>query len=1359
MPTRTVDFFDTTHGINLGTASLSGGMATLSTSLLAVGNDTIEASYSGDADFQATLASTSISASIPVSNATSNVALQADTESDALNAVAAVNAITSQSPPITVTLTLAPGTYQDLPCAPPAGVTLDVNGTVVDGGDTVTIYGGSPAVTVGGSGNVVVQNVILTTSTAAPTVLVNSGNVTLIGDDLQSTGTAATVISQTGGSLTLQDDTVQSTGDAETDISSSGGTLDLGTPSDPGGNLLIAAAGSAASLIQISGSGSVSSYGNTSEAAGSPVPSLVADLTAAPDPTVDGQQATFTATVQGVSGGGTVQFYVDGSSFGQAVATDLNGQATLATPALAVGTHTVTAVFQGSGGSLDFGPVTQIVNGLTTSTTLAAASAAVVYGSPVTFTATVSPAPPDGELVTFTDGSTTLGTAPLMSGTASFTTTTPLSLGTHVIRATYNGDGTYLPSSTAIAPNSIITTVAGGGNGDGGPAGIATVSGWNYEPGSIAVDPAGNTFIVDSGTNRVREINAETGIITTVAGDGSTTYNGDGIPATLAGLNPVSVAVVPAGVLSPDELLLIADMDNNRVREVDLTTGLISTVAGSGGSGPAGDGGAATVAELLQPMQVAVDGAGHLFIADQGGMIVREVNLTANPVAVPSDVLPGGELEPGEIATVAFAGQSPSQNSNSFQWGGFGWSGVSQGFPANDYVNSTFNGVAIAVDASGNYLFVGALGEYAVGVIDLSTGRFVAAATNGPSSGFLISLAVDSNDNLFVAYPAQSEEIAEYAAVNRWDNPIDFYDEATINPTTNLPIEPVQSITTDSDGDVYAAESNVAPIAVQELSPAGAVLSSMTFSGDEDGEAATSASIGPADAVTDPSGNVLIADCVDSVIREVDASTGQISTVAGNWSAGFSGDGGPATDAALSFPSAIAMDENDDLLFVVDSGNGAIREVNLSTTAVPLPNGVNNGLLAPGQIATILGGPSSVDGVSLSFPPNGYDNSSAIAYDQNYGILYVGDNGDNRILAYNPSSTATATLPNGSSLGPGAVAVVAGDVNGMGGYTGDGGPATGALLYGPAALAVDAAGNVYFTGGPNEVFTGGPSMVREINRGTTNIDGTTLQPGDISTIAGNGTAGYCGDGGLATAAELNDPQGLAVDSEGNLYISDTGNSVVREVYAGTGQIATVAGLGIAGIGDGGAAIDAQLTPWGLSFDSSGDLLISTLSTTPDNSYSRVREILSGEQVTVQAGTTTTISGPANSQAVSGEPLTFTATVAWDEPGSPPAAPNAAPTGIVEFIDQTTGAVLGTASLTTQTATSSTGSFTTSALCAWQRQRHRHLRRRCELQRQCQQQPCHGDRERHVRIESSDGDWSGVQYHAANQRQRGSAKRH
>ena len=135
------------------------------------------------------------------------------------------------------------------------------------------------------------------------------------------------------------------------------------------------------------------------------------------------------------------------------------------------------------------------------------------------------------------------------------------------------------------------------------------------------MDSAGDLFIADTGNNVVREVNASTGAITTVAGNGTAGYSGDNGPATAAELaSPAGVAVDSAGDL------FIADTGNNVIREVNLSTGMITTVAGNGTDGYSGDGGQATAAELNDPEGVAVDSAGDLFIADTGNNVIREVN-------------------------------------------------------------------------------------------------------------------------------------------------------------------------------------------------------------------------------------------------------------------------------------------------------------------------------------------------------------------------------------------------------------------------------------------------------------------------------------------------------------------------------------------------------------------------------------------------------------------------------------------------------------------------------------------------------------------------------------------------------------
>ncbi len=258
-----------------------------------------------------------------------------------------------------------------------------------------------------------------------------------------------------------------------------------------------------------------------------------------------------------------------------------------------------------------------------TTTTLNTSSASVNDGQSVTLTAVVSStsAPSVGS-VTFLDGSTTLGNAAVSSGTAALSGV-KLPVGTNVITASYSGDGVNFAGSTSVGVgvNSLITTIAGNGyyaySGDNGPATAAEL----YDPGGVTTDSAGDIFIADSNNNRIREVNHATGVITTVAGNGTAGYSGDNGPATAAELNsPGGIAVDSAGDV------FIADFQNERIREVNHATGDITTVAGNGTLGVGGNGGQATAAALYFPYGVAVDSAGDLFIADFEHEQIREVN-------------------------------------------------------------------------------------------------------------------------------------------------------------------------------------------------------------------------------------------------------------------------------------------------------------------------------------------------------------------------------------------------------------------------------------------------------------------------------------------------------------------------------------------------------------------------------------------------------------------------------------------------------------------------------------------------------------------------------------------------------------
>ena len=193
-----------------------------------------------------------------------------------------------------------------------------------------------------------------------------------------------------------------------------------------------------------------------------------------------------------------------------------------------------------------------------------------------------------------------------------------------------------------------ITTIAGNGvggyGGDGGSAGLAQLQG----PQGLALDAAGNIYIADLVNNRVRKVNASTGIITTIAGTGATTYNGDGIAATAANLYAPSALAFDA-----NWDLYLTDRYNNRIRKINIATGIISTVAGTGTGGYNGDGIAATAAQLNAPNEVAFDVAGNLYIADWFNNRVRKVDISTGLISTIAGTGPAGYNGENIIATAA----------------------------------------------------------------------------------------------------------------------------------------------------------------------------------------------------------------------------------------------------------------------------------------------------------------------------------------------------------------------------------------------------------------------------------------------------------------------------------------------------------------------------------------------------------------------------------------------------------------------------------------------------------------------------------------------------------------------------------
>jgi uncharacterized protein (TIGR03437 family) len=721
-----------------------------------------------------------------------------------------------------------------------------------------------------------------------------------------------------------------------------------------------------------------------------------------------------------------------------------------------------------------------------------------------------------------------------------------------------------------------ISTVAGGNGtgakGDGGPATAAQL----HCPTGVALDAQGNLYIADRDNHRVRRVAAADGLITTVAGTGTAGFGGDGGDAKEARLDtPYTVAVDRQGNL------YVSDTGNNRVRKVNASDSKINTVAGTGETGSAGDGGPATAAQLNEPEQVAFDAQGNFYIADTFNNRIRKVNASDGIITTIAGTGVRGATGDGGDAKLARIGLPE---------------GLWIDAEGNIFIADTFNDRIrkITTDGKINTVAGNGLNGYSgdgvaatgtrlncpTGVITDATGKIFIAdrdnhrvrvvqnvptndntapviALTGPITGAshttstspltLNGTASDANGILLVQWVNDRGFSGTAAGTNAW-------------AATSIPL--------------LIGLNNVTVTAYDLSGNAGSVRIAVTFNPQQivltlagvgitgssgDGGAAVAAQLwAPRAVAVDAQGNVYIADTQNHRVRKV-APSGVITAFAGNGILGSSGDGGPAIDANLNEPRGLLVDSAGNV-YISDFQNQRVRKVTPDGKISTVAGTGINGTKGDGDLATKA---------ELGFPVG-------LALDTQAN-LYIAENGGNRVRKVNASDSKIST--------------VAG--NGEYGFSGDGGLATAARFTGPTGIAVDRSGNLY-------IVDQGNSRLRKVN----------ASDGRISTIAGTGESGYNGDNIQANTAQLNVPRLITLDSAGDLYLAEVGSSRIRKITLSTGVITTVAGSGVTGFGgDNGAPATALLNaPQDIAVDAQGNLYIA------DGGNNRVRKVQTANSI-------------------------------------------------------------------------------------------------------------------------------------------------
>lgn len=704
-------------------------------------------------------------------------------------------------------------------------------------------------------------------------------------------------------------------------------------------------------------------------------------------------------------------------------------------------------------------------------------------------------------------------------------------------------------TAQAYNTNDIIATYAGnatqGYSGDGGAAVAAMLN----EPALMAVDAAGNVYVSDIASHTIRKISTS-GIITTIAGTGTAGYNGDGIPATTAQLNtPSGLAFDTAGNL------YVADSSNERIRMIAAGTGIISTIAGTGAAGC--NNSVAGSATFFGPIGLAFDGTGTLYISELGNKVVRK--LSAGSVSAFAGVcgtsgfqLPWGVATDGagNVYVADDAGKrvyKVDHNGNQAVFAGNGAGGnMGDGSLATAPGTTLSDPLSVTIDSAGDvYIASGTVVRVVTpdGIIHTAVGSGPVGnagdgglATNANLNG-VAGLVMNAAGRLFIADELSSVvRIVGPASpvtmtvvgdgftpssdnVRSADGRIACPGTCGANYVRGMPV--IFDVAPTSPDFLYqwsgaACAINAACTLVPQTAVPTAVTARFTpwyidtLLGGTKGPTLQA----PFALTFDAQDNMYFTETGDCVVRRRSA-TGVLTTIAGNGVCGNIGDGMPATQGELSDPLGVAVDAAG-AVYIHDTGNGDIRKVAADGVLRNLVTNAYSGFISPALVVDSAGDLFTVGSNTtvVRITPDGSTNPFAEVADGKTTFVtgLASANGGNLV--------ASGTYQNH----PAFTYISAQGVKFTSFYYPDTNPA-------PIGVAVNRLGVQFNEFSTCEIYT----------TITTNL----LVAGYEATAYG---CGYDGDGGPASAANLNDAVGLAFDSKGYLYVADTGNNAIRKIY-------------------------------------------------------------------------------------------------------------------------------------------------------------------------------------------------------------------